>query len=76
MVYRNSRGEVYYLNYKRVKVKGVERDCYYFSRDKRDTYCEELPEGCVVVESKRSGLPLVKFVKKVNDVVGGDSEDC
>jgi len=60
MTYTNKKGVVYYLNYKKVKFGGKMRDLYFFSKDKRSTYCENLPPGYTIVENKKTGLPLVK----------------
>lgn len=60
MEYKNNKGIIYYLNSKVVKFGGKEKTIYFFSRDKRDSYCDKFPEGYIVVENKKSGLPLLK----------------
>ncbi len=48
--YKNSRGKVYYLH-KKGKL-------YYFSQEPENAV--ELPEGYVIVENTRTGLPMLK----------------
>ncbi len=65
MEHKNSKGVQYYLNCKKVKFGGKMRDLYYFSKTKRpDTYCEAMPEGYTIFENKKTGLPMLKPVKK------------
>jgi len=60
MQHANSKGVTYYLNCKKVKFGGKMRDIYYFSKTKKnETYCEEMPEGYVVFENKKTGLPML-----------------
>lgn len=59
--YVNKKGLTYYLNSLRVTLKnGFKNVIYYFTRNVRATAINELPEGFIVVESKRTALPLLK----------------
>ena len=58
--HKNSKGVTYYLHSKDVTLRGGRNQTiYYFARDERSNSCD-LPSGKQVVESYRSGLPLVK----------------
>lgn len=59
--YKNSRGQEYVLH-RRVTNAGSskERVLHYFSRDSRPEAIDEVPSGYQVVESARTGLPLLK----------------
>ena len=58
--HKNSKGVTYHLNSKDVTLRGGRsQTIYYFSRDERSSACD-LPSGKQVVESSRTGLPLVK----------------
>ena len=57
----NSKGVTYYLHCKDVKLKnGREQRIYYFARDQRDGYLQEIPAGYQVMETKRTGMPVLK----------------
>jgi len=55
----NSKGQTYWLHSKDVKLRGgrIQR-IYYFSKDSSGSI--DLPDGFRVIESKRTGLPLLK----------------
>jgi hypothetical protein len=56
----NSKGVKYYLNSKKVVLRGgKEQTIYYFSKDERPE-ASELPEGFVVNENPRNGFLTVK----------------
>ena len=57
----NSRGQTYYLHTKEVTLRGgrIQR-IFFFSKDPSGSI--DMPEGYEVVESKRTGLPLLKKV--------------
>jgi hypothetical protein len=56
----NSKGVTYYLNSKKVTLRGgQEQTIYYFSKDERPEACD-LPEGFVVNENPRNGFLTVK----------------
>ncbi len=58
--HKNSKGVTYYLHSKDVTLRGGRNQTiYYFARDARSNACD-LPAGKQVVESSRTGLPLVK----------------
>jgi len=58
----NSKGQTYFLHSKDVTLRGGrQQTIYYFARDERPADAlEELPAGRVVVENKRTGLPMLK----------------
>jgi hypothetical protein len=60
--YTNSRGQEYYLHSKEVKLRGGDRiqRIYYFATDVRREAIESVPEGFQVIESKKTGLPVLK----------------
>ena len=58
--HKNSKGKTYYLHSKDVTLRGGRlQTIYYFAGDQRPNACD-LPSGKQVVESARTGLPLVK----------------
>ena len=62
--YTNSKGQSYILHYKDVKLKnGRVQRIYYFARDERDGALAEVPEGYEVVETKRTGMPVLRKVR-------------
>ena len=59
--HKNSRGQTYWLHSKDVKLRGGRiQTIYYFSKDSSGSI--DLPPGFKVVESQRTGLPLLKKV--------------
>ncbi|MCX6809373.1 MAG: hypothetical protein NTZ65_01315 [Candidatus Berkelbacteria bacterium] len=53
-------GQKYYLHSKEVTLRGGRKQViYYFARDERDN-AAELPDGYVVMENSRTGLPMLK----------------
>ena len=59
--YHSDSGSVWYLHARNVTLKnGLDVRIYYFCKDQRDNTVEELPQGYFVVESQRTGLPLLK----------------
>jgi hypothetical protein len=60
--YENSKGQTYYLHGKEVTLQGGRKQrIHYFAREaKRDEALESVPEGHVVVENPRTGLPFLK----------------
>jgi hypothetical protein len=55
----NSKGVTYYLNSKKVTLRGgKEQTIYYFSKDQRPE-ATELPSGYVVKENPRNGFLTV-----------------
>lgn len=57
----NSKGQKYYLHQKDVTLKGgrVQR-IYYFAREEKEGTIDAVPEGMMVVENPRTGLPILK----------------
>lgn len=61
----NSKGQTYYLHGKNVTLRGGRKQMiYYFAREVKPGALDELPEGRMVVENKKTGLPLLKRVDK------------
>jgi len=59
--YRNSKGKTYFLHSKNVTLKGGRKQTiYYFAKEAKTGAINELPEGYKVIESKRTGLPILK----------------
>ena len=62
----NSKGKTYYLHGKEVTLKGGRQQMiYYFAKEVKDFALDELPEDREVMESSRTGLPILrKKIKK------------
>lgn len=61
MVFTNSKGVKYFLH-KRNTVIGrnkIATITYFFRKEKKEDYCDALPNGWTVMET-HSGLPIVK----------------
>lgn len=60
-VYTDTQGDDWHLNQKDVTLRnGHEQTIYFFTRDKRvETMCDK-PEGFVVMETARTGMPVLK----------------
>ncbi len=59
--YTNSKGHTYYLHGKKVTLKnGRQQQIYYFARDVRPEALDEVPAGYEVIETKRTGMPVLK----------------
>lgn len=59
--YSNSKGDTYYLHGKKVTLKnGRMQQIYYFARDVRADALNDVPAGYKVVETKRTGMPVLK----------------
>jgi hypothetical protein len=59
--YTNSKGQTYYLHTREVTLKnGRVQRIYFFARDVRDDVMYELPEAYMVIETKRTGMPVLK----------------
>jgi len=57
----NSKGVTYYLNSKKVTLRGgKEQTIYYFSKDERKDTGTDLPAGYEVNENPRNGFLTVK----------------
>lgn len=61
----NSKGQTYFLHGKVVTLRGGRKQqIYYFAREEKDDALDELPDGYMVVENKRTGLPMLKKADK------------
>ncbi len=59
--FTNSKGVKYYLHFKDVNLKGGRlQRIYYFARDIRAGALDEVPAGFRVVETERTGMPILK----------------
>ncbi len=58
--FTNSKGVKYYLHTKEVILRGRPQKIFYFARDVRPGALDELPEGYAVVETPRTGMPVLK----------------
>lgn len=63
--YTNSKGQTYYLHTREVTLKnGRIQRIYFFARTIRDGALEAVPEGYEVMETSRTGMPVLKKSKK------------
>ena len=59
--YTNKKGQTYYLHTRDVTLKnGRVQTIYFFARDVRDGALEAVPAGYEVMETKRTGMPVLK----------------
>ena len=59
--FTNSKGDTYYLHGKMVTLKnGRSQQIYYFARDVRSESMDSVPAGYTVVETKRTGMPVLE----------------
>jgi hypothetical protein len=59
--YTNSKEVKYYLHFKDVTLRGGKKQrIYFFARDVRDGSLDEVPAGYEVMETKRTGMPVLK----------------
>ncbi len=59
--FTNSKGVTYYLHFKDVTLRGGKKQrIYFFARDVRDGSLDEVPAGYKVMETKRTGMPVLK----------------
>ena len=57
----NSKGQTYYLHSREVTLKGGRQQrIYFFAKEVKDGAIDEMPEGYIVVENTRTGLPILK----------------
>jgi len=53
--------KTYYLHSKDVKLKGDRiQTIYYFAGEAKENALDELPNGYIVIENERTGLPMLK----------------
>ncbi len=59
--FKNSRGSTYYLHHKNVTLKGGRQQMiYYFAKEVKDGALDAVPEGYQVVETTKTGMPILK----------------
>ncbi len=59
--FKNSRGTSYYLHSKQVNLKGGRlQTIYFFARDVRPGALDAVPEGYMVQETTKTGMPILK----------------
>ncbi len=59
--FTNSKGQTYYLHRKEVTLKnGRKQTIYFFAREVRDGALDSVPAGYQVVETQRTGMPVLK----------------
>lgn len=57
--------QTYYLHSKDVILRGGrQQTIYFFARDVRDGSLDELPAGYEVMENSRTGLPMLRKIRK------------
>lgn len=58
----NAKGQKYYLHKTEVTLRGGGRvqTIYYFSREVKSNAIDSVPEGFMVIENSRTGLPVLK----------------
>ncbi|MBC7364384.1 MAG: hypothetical protein H5U07_07560 [Candidatus Aminicenantes bacterium] len=61
--FKNKKGITYYLHSREVQLRGGKKQTiYYFARDIRPGAVDELPAGYKVVETAKTGMPILKKV--------------
>lgn len=59
--FTNSKGQTYYLHNKDVTLKnGRKQTIYFFAREVRDGALDQVPAGYTVMETQRTGMPVLK----------------
>jgi hypothetical protein len=59
--FKNSKGQTYYLHKKDVTLKnGRQQTIYFFAREERAGAMDEVPSGYKVMETSRTGMPVLK----------------
>lgn len=59
--YTNSKGQTYILHTRDVVLKnGRKQTIYFFAREERAGALDAVPAGYQVVETKRTGMPVLK----------------
>lgn len=63
--YTNKKGQTYYLHTREVVLKnGRKQQIYFFAREVRDGSLPAVPAGYMVMETKRTGMPVLKKADK------------
>lgn len=61
----NHKGQTYILHSRHVKLRGGrDQVIYFFAREEKEGALDEVPEGYMVIENKKTGLPMLKKVEK------------
>jgi len=59
--FKNSKGVKYYLHFRDVILKGGRKQrIYFFARDVRPGALDQVPAGYKVIETARTGMPILK----------------
>jgi len=59
--FTNSKGVKYYLHTKEVSLKGGRlQKIFFFARDVRDGVLDAVPAGYQVIETAKTGMPILK----------------
>ncbi|OGD62024.1 hypothetical protein A2160_00465 [Candidatus Beckwithbacteria bacterium RBG_13_42_9] len=59
--YTNKKGVKYYLHFRDVTLRGGRKQrIYFFARDVRSDSLDEVPAGYKVIETTRTGMPVLK----------------
>jgi hypothetical protein len=59
--YKNKKGDTYYLHYRDVTLRGGRQQrIYFFARDVRSNALDAVPAGYKVIETERTGMPVLK----------------
>ena len=62
--FTNSKDVTYYLHFRDVILRGGrEQRIYFFARDERENSLDAVPEGYEVVETERTGMPVLRKIK-------------
>jgi hypothetical protein len=62
--FTNAKGVDYFLHFRDVILRGGrEQRIYFFARDVRDNALDEVPAGYEVMETERTGMPVLKKSK-------------
>ncbi|NPV84151.1 MAG: hypothetical protein HPY46_11290 [Candidatus Aminicenantes bacterium] len=61
--FTNKKGVTYYLHSREVKLRGGKmQTIYYFAREVRPGALDNVPAGYTVVETAKTGMPILKKV--------------
>lgn len=59
--HKNSRGQTYFLHSRHVKLRGGrDQVIFFFAREEKQGVLDEVPAGYMVIENKKTGLPMLK----------------
>ena len=62
--FTNSKGVDYFLHFRDVTLRGGrEQRIYFFAREVRDNALDAVPDGYEVVETERTGMPVLRKKK-------------